>query len=117
MALMLSGDFSVSLSGRMAKDNESVIRTAGEAASEALAKAQGTPVAAFAFNCAGRKGKLDNLDDELAAIQNALGKRVPLFGCYCAGEIGPLDPSEKQGDALSGGSGWHVMFTVIGVGD
>ena len=71
------------------------------------------PLAALAFNCAGRKGKLDNLDDELAAIQKALGRDVPLFGCYCAGEVGPVDPVERQGNALSGGSGWHVMFTLI----
>jgi len=116
-ALMLSGDFSVSLAGRMAKDNEAVIRTAGEAAREAMAAAKGKPLAVLAFNCAGRKGKLDNIEDELAAIRAALGtSELPVFGCYCAGEVGPLDASEKQGDALAGGSGWHVMFTVIGVG-
>jgi len=37
-----------------------------------------------------------------------------LFGCYCAGEVGPLDVSEKPAGVLSGGGGWHVMFTVIG---
>jgi hypothetical protein len=116
-AVMLSGDFNVSLSGRMAKDNDNVIRTAREAAAEALAAARGKPLAVLAFNCAGRKGKLDNIEDELAAIRQALGATAaPIFGCYCAGEVGPLDASEKQGDALSGGSGWHVMFTVIGAG-
>ena len=117
VALMLSGDFQVSLAGRLAKDNDAVIRTAGEAAREATAAAQGRPLAALAFNCAGRKGKLDNLEDELDALCTVLGDRLPLFGCYCAGEIGPLDASEKQGDALCGGSGWHVMVTIVGTGD
>jgi len=113
VALMLSGDFQVTLAGRQAKDNDAVISTAKDAAAEALAATRGKPVAALAFDCAGRRGKLDNMDDELAAMQEALGKELPLFGCYCAGEIGPLDVSEKDPDVLSGGGGWHVMFTII----
>ena len=113
VAVLLSGDFEVSLTGRVAKDNDAVIRSSNEGAAEALAGAKAKPIAALAFNCAGRRGKLNNVEDELAAIQKALGDRLPLFGCYCAGEIGPVDASEKQDDALSGGSGWHVMFTVI----
>lgn len=113
VAVMLSGDFKVSLSGRMAKDNDSVIRTAREGAAEALAGAEGKPIAMLAFNCAGRRSKLDNMEEELAAIQEAIGGDLPMFGCYCAGEIGPVDISEKQNDALCGGSGWHVMFTVF----
>ncbi len=114
VALMLSGDFRVALSGRQAKDNDRVISTAGEGAAEALAKLKARPLAALAFNCAGRRGKLDNMQDELDAIQKALGKELPLFGCYCAGEVGPLDTSEKKPGVLSGGGGWHVMFTLIG---
>ena len=49
----------------------------------------------------------------LAAMQGAMGKDTALFGCYCAGEIGPLDTPEKPADCLSGGGGWHVMFTVL----
>ncbi len=114
VALMLSGDFQLTLVGRQAKDNDRVISTAKEAAAEALAALKGKPVAALAFNCAGRRGKLKNFEDELAAVQEALGKDLPLFGCYCAGEIGPLDTSEKKPGVLSGGGGWHVMFTLIG---
>lgn len=114
VALMLSGDFRVALSGRKAMDNDQVIATAREAAAESLAAFRGTPQAVLAFNCAGRRGKLQRPVDELTAIQAALGQDLPLFGCYCAGEVGPLDVAEKSGDALSGGSGWHVMFTVIG---
>ncbi len=110
---MLSGDFNVSLSGRKAQDNDQVIRTAHDGAA-ALADFKGNPVAALAFNCAGRRGKLDRVEDELTAIQQALGKDLPLFGCYCAGEIGPVDSSEKKPVTLSGGVGWHVMFTIIG---
>jgi hypothetical protein len=114
LAMMLSGDFRVALSGRKAMDNDQVIATAGQAATEALKAFQGQPAAVLAFNCAGRRGKLQDPEQELDAIQAALGEQVPLFGCYCAGEVGPLDMSEKDAGTLSGGGGWHVMFTVIG---
>jgi hypothetical protein len=113
VAVMLSGDFQVSLSGRQANENEKVIATANEGAAEALQKAKGEAVAALAFNCAGRRSKLKKYEDELAAMQKALGRELPLFGCYCAGEMGPVDDPQKPSDALSGGSGWHVMFTII----
>ena len=113
VALMLSGNFQVSMAGRLGKDKEAVIRTAQEGAAEALSKMRGKPLIVLAYNCAGRRGKLDNAAEELQAIQKAIGTTVPLFGCYNAGEIGPLDASEKDSDALCGGSGWHVMFTVL----
>ena len=114
VALMLSGNFQVSLSGRKAQDNDQVIRTAREGAEDALTQFKGQPIAALAFNCAGRRGKLERVEDELVAIQTVLGKDLPLFGCYCAGEIGPVDTSMQKTDTLSGGVGWHVMFTIIG---
>ncbi len=114
LALMLSGDFKVSLSGRMAKTEAKVIATANDGAKEAMAKMKGKPVAVLAFNCAGRRSKLSKMSDELEAMQKAIGNDLPLFGCYCAGEMGPVDSTEAKPDALSGGSGWHVMFTVIG---
>ena len=114
VALMLSGELRVSLAGRQAKENDQVISTAREAAAEAAARLKTRPIAALAFDCAGRKGKLKNVADELAAVQQAIGKELPLFGCYCAGEIGPLDVSEKRPGILSGGGGWHVMVTLIG---
>ena len=113
IAVMLSGDFEAALSGRQANENEKVIATANQGAAEALAGVKGKPVAALAFNCAGRRSKLKSYGDELAAMQKALGEDLPLFGCYCAGEIGPVDNPERPSDALSGGSGWHVMFTVL----
>lgn len=114
VALMLSGDFKVALAGRQARDNQGVITSAGEGARAAMAAIKVQPLAVLAFNCAGRRSKLKNMDDELAAMQKALGKDLPLFGCYCAGEIGPLDVTQKDPSVLSGGGGWHVMFTVIG---
>ncbi len=115
VGVLLSGNFKVSLSGRMAKDNEGVIRSANEGAAEAMANFKGKPAGVLAFNCAGRRSKLKNFQDELDAIQKAIGKQLPLFGCYCAGEIGPVDSlEEKKPGVLSRGSGWHVMFTVIG---
>jgi small ligand-binding sensory domain FIST len=88
--------------------------TAGEAFAGALANLNAKPIAAFAFNCAGRKGKLDNLEDELSAIQKEFGTQTPIFGTYCAGEIGPADISEKPQGVLSSGIGWHLMVTVLG---
>ena len=114
IALLLSGDFEVSLSGRQAKDNAKVISSAAQSAAEALGNLKSEPFSVFAFNCAGRKGKLDNIDDELRAIQGVIGKDVPLFGAYCAGEIGPADIADKKSTALSSGVGWHVMFTILG---
>jgi hypothetical protein len=113
IALMLSGDFEVSMSGRQAKDNAKVISSAQDGAAEAIAAVQTEPFAVLGYNCAGRKGKLDNIGDELAAMQKELGIETPLFGCYCAGEIGPADVAEKNDKVLSSGVGWHVMFTVL----
>ena len=90
-----------------------MISTARESAAEALAALKEKPVAAIAFDCAGRKGKLTNIEDELRAVQESLGKTVPLFGCYCAGEIGPADVAAKAPGVLSSGEGWHVMFTAL----
>jgi len=117
VALMFSGDFRIGMAGRKAKENDKVIATAAEAASEALRKLSrqnGRPAAAIAFDCAGRKGRLKNVGDELAAFQRVLGKRMPLFGTYNAGEIGPADVSEKAPGVHSSGVGWHVMLTVLG---
>ena len=114
IALLLSGDFEVGLSGKQAKENAAVISTAAQGAREALDNMSTKPFSVLAFNCAGRKGKLDRIADELAAIQGELGDDIPLFGAYCAGEIGPVDITEKDPTALSGGAGWHVMFTVLG---
>ncbi len=113
IALMLSGDFEVSQTGRQAKDNAKVISSAADGAAVAMAGSTAKPFGVLAYNCAGRKGKLDNISDELAAIQSKIGKTIPLFGCYCAGEIGPADTAEKNTEVLSSGVGWHVMFTVL----
>lgn len=120
VGLMLSGDFKVALSGRSAKDNDKVIATARQGAAEALkrlADAGAKPAAIFAFDCAGRKGKLDNVSDELAAIQQSIGTKVALFGSYHAGEIGPADVAEKTPGVLSSGMGWHIMVGAIGWSD
>jgi len=114
IAIMLSGDFKVAMAGRQAKTNDAVIATAKDAAEEALKKLDAEPIAMIAFDCAGRKGKLDNLGDELAAFQSVTGKDITLFGCYCAGEFGPADVTEKTPGVLSSGMGWHAMVTVIG---
>jgi hypothetical protein len=113
VALMLAGNFDVALSGRMANEEQAVIKSAADGVAEMLEKGKGDPAAVLAFNCAGRRSKLNEYEDELASMQKVLGKDVTLFGCYCAGEIGPVDEPDALEDVLSGGSGWHVMFTSI----
>jgi len=114
VGVMLSGKFKVALAGRKAKENDAVIKTAKDGAAEAMKAMKAKPIAVLAYNCAGRRSKLKKMEDELVAIQSAIGKEIPLFGCYNAGEIGPVDSAEKKPGVLCDGSGWHVMFTVIG---
>lgn len=61
---------------------------------------------------AGRKSKLDELDDELKAIQSKFTDG-PIFGCFCAGEIGPADPAVESTDTRCCGSGWYLMLAVL----
>ncbi|HOD81310.1 MAG: FIST N domain protein [Planctomycetes bacterium ADurb.Bin126] len=117
VGIMLSGNFKVAMAGRQAKENDQVIATAREGSAEAvdaLAQQQAKPAVLLAFDCAGRKGRLKNVADELAAVQHSCGKRVAIFGTYNAGEIGPADLADKAPDVLSSGVGWHAMFTAIG---
>ena len=113
IGLLLSGPFQVSQAGRQAKTNDAVIKTASEGSASVLKTAPGKPIALMAFNCGGRMGKLDRLEDELGAIQKSVGKALPVFGTYCAGEYGPADLSDNRGDLTPCGRGWHVMFTVL----
>jgi hypothetical protein len=117
VGLQLSGDFKIAMAGRQAKENDKVIATAKQAAEEVVGKLkkQGAePAGYLAFDCAGRKGKLKNVADELTAMKGVLGASPQLFGTYNAGEIGPADVSEAKPGVLSSGVGWHVMLTGIG---
>lgn len=113
IALLLTGSFQATQTGRQAKTNEAVIETASEGSTAVLKNAPAKPIALLAFNCGGRMGKLNRLEDELEAIQSAAGKDLPIFGAYCAGEYGPADLSDSAGDPTPCGRGWHVMFTVL----
>ncbi len=114
VALMLSGDFQLVLSGRKAMEEDEVISSARDGMQEALEGLEVSPLSVLAFNCAGRRGRLQRPVEELNAIREVLSADIPLFGLYCAGEVGPLDPTEAKPGVRCGGSGWHVMFTVIG---
>jgi hypothetical protein len=114
IAVALTGETAVALAGRQAKDNNAVIATAKTAPAEALRSLAGPPLLVLAFDCGGRLGKLDDVADELAAVQESVGNSVPLFGCYCAGEFGPADEEPAPTDALSYGRGWHIMVTALG---
>jgi len=117
VGLCVSGGFKIAMAGRKAKENDKVISTAKDAAQEVAdqMKKQGIkPAGYLAFDCAGRKGKLKNVADELAAMKGVMGEAPQLFGTYNAGEIGPADVSEAKTETLSSGVGWHVMLTGIG---
>jgi hypothetical protein len=114
VAILLSGDFTVAQTGRQAKDNDLVISTAKDGVAAALKQLGKDPFAILAFDCAGRKGKLKNVADELAAIQTVTGKDVPLFGCFCAGEFGPADAEDITDKSIPYGRGWHIMVSALG---
>lgn len=114
VAVMIQGPLSLGLSGRQAKDNDRVIATARESAQEAMQRLSKPHFAMLAFDCAGRKGKLKNLADELAAIQAVAGKQPVLFGCYGAGEYGPADTEDAPDKFTSCGRGWHIMVSALG---
>ncbi len=113
IAIRLDGAIKAAQSGRQAKSNDAVIATARESSAAALQALGTRPVAALAFDCGGRKGKLDDLSAELKAIQESIGKSIPLFGCYNAGEFGPADATDTE-KGVSYGRGWHIMFTLLG---
>ena len=110
--LTLSGSFQVAPAGRFANQGDTVIQTAGEATAAAVENVKGTPLGMIAFSCAGRKSKLDELDDELNAIQKHFADQT-IFGCFCAGEVGPCDSAVDTADTLCCGSGWYLMLALL----
>ncbi len=113
IAILLTGELAVSLVGRQAKSNDQVISTAREGAAAAMKSIRAKPTLFLAFDCGGRMGKLDRLEDELEAIQESVGKKIPLYGCYCAGEFGPSDTDHATANT-SMGCGWHIMVSLLG---
>ena len=77
-----------------AQSEETIVRSAYDAVSEALAPLDGAPPrAALIFDCAGRKRALRNLggslDREVQALMQSFGTPAPpLAGLYTHGEIG-----------------------------
>jgi len=112
MLLTLSGSFQVAVAGRFANQGDTVVKTAEEATADAVKDVKGTPLGMIAFSCAGRKSKLDELDDELNAIQKRFANK-PIFGCFCAGEVGPADPTVDTTNTKCCGSGWYLMLAVL----
>jgi len=109
LLLALNGPFKVIQTGDQARDNDAVLKTAEETAST-LRQGAKTPLkGAIFFDCAGRKGKLESIEEEQEAIAKGLGKGVPFFGIWCAGEIGVA----KDSQGVSVGRGWHIMGTGI----
>ena len=82
VALMIDGNVSLAQNGAQAKDNDAVLATAKKVATELTTSGRdqgyGAPRGLFlAFDCAGRKGKLDAIEEEQKAIIDGLdmGKR------------------------------------------
>ena len=134
VALMIDGNFTLTQNGAQAKDNQAVLDTAKKVASDLLDAdtnvippgirgvryALGNKLL-LAFDCAGRKGKLEDIDDErkaiIAGLTSAPEAGLPpprlgeteIFGMWCAGEIGCPEDSLQQ----PVGRGWHIMGTMI----
>ena len=136
VALMIDGNVSLAQNGAQARDNQAVLDTAKKVASdvreassrEVRLSSYSVPIRNqtqplfLAFDCAGRKGKLEAIEEEQAAILAGLatpqvgGHQTPfageVFGMWCAGEFGrPEDSLDKPV-----GRGWHIMGTLIGWG-
>jgi hypothetical protein len=58
----------------------------------------GKPQGVLAFNCAGRRGKLQRPEDELAAIQKAWEKTCRCSVATVPGKSGRWTPAEKTGE-------------------
>lgn len=109
VVLALNGPFKVSQAGDQARDNDAVLKTAEDTAMRIRQGAKSPLAGAVFFDCAGRKGKLESIEEEQEAVAKGLGKGVPFFGIWCAGEIGVANDSQ----GVPVGRGWHIMATGI----
>jgi hypothetical protein len=107
--IALNGPFKVSQAGDQARDNDAVLKTAEDTAMRIRQGAKSKLTGAVFFDCAGRKGKLESIDEEQAAIAKGLGAGIPFFGIWCAGEVGVANDSK----GVPVGRGWHIMGTGI----
>ncbi|MCL2105362.1 MAG: hypothetical protein FWH21_10040, partial [Kiritimatiellaeota bacterium] len=126
VALMIDGNISVAQSGAQAKDNQAVLDTAKQVASALRDQSSRQENLFLAFDCTGRKGKLENMDDGLNAFKEGFGLKSlgngnfemgldpQIFGVWCAGEIGCAEDSPHPQQPI--GRGWHLMGTLIGNG-
>jgi len=108
-ALAIDGNLRVIQGGRQAQDNQAVLDTARAVSADLRQASRGTPVALLAFDCAGRKGKLESIDEERLAVLAGIGPDTPVFGVWCAGEIGCAVDSPT----IPVGRGWHIMGTLL----
>ena len=109
VALAIDGEVDVAQGGAQAKDNQAVLDSARAVTSGLRARSPGAPTALLAFDCAGRKGKLEAIEEEQKAVLEGLGSEGALFGVWCAGEFGCTEDSA----ALPVGRGWHIMGTLL----
>jgi hypothetical protein len=110
IALTIEGNVAVAMNGAQARDNQAVFNSAKKVASDL--KDTNNAQLFLAFDCAGRKSKVDFIQDAQRAVIEGLGKnkQMPIFGMWCAGEFGCPDDSLET----PVGRGWHIMGTVIG---
>lgn len=107
--IALDGAVKVHQFGEQARDNAAVLKTAENTAAVLRGQVKTGLVGGLFFDCAGRKGKLESIEEEQAAVLKGMGDGVPFFGVWCAGEIGCADDSA----GVPVGRGWHIMGTVF----
>ena len=112
LALMIDGNISVAMNGAQARDNDAVLATANQVAkdlttsSKAYATAQlslpSSPARTvagglfLAFDCAGRKGKIDSLDDARKAVVSGLSEGKRFETSFTTDEQGNRIETEKE---------------------
>jgi hypothetical protein len=109
VALAIDGDVSAAQNGAQAKDNQAVLDSARSVAAGLRTRGAGLASVLLAFDCAGRKGKLESIEEEQKAVLDGLGPDGMLFGVWCAGEFGCPEDSL----ATPVGRGWHIMGTLL----
>ncbi|MCL1920149.1 MAG: hypothetical protein FWG50_03580 [Kiritimatiellaeota bacterium] len=100
VALMIDGNIASAQNGAQAKDNDAVLATARKVASDltvSYVNIHPSPLGLFlAFDCAGRKGKLDAIDDERKAVIEGLKEGKAFEVTTTVDEDGNSTETEKE---------------------
>ena len=114
VALMLSGDFNISLSGRKAQDNDQVIRTARDGAAARWPASRASRSRPWRSTAPAGAASSSEWKTNWPRSRRRSAKTCRCSAAIAPAKLGRSTRAEKKPDALSGGVGWHVMFTIIG---